>query len=699
MSGPGFVHLHLHSSFSLLEGALPIARLAELAKSDRQPALALTDTGNLFGALEFSEKMASAGIQPIIGCSLAVDFGDQVQTRNGQRASSLPRLVLLSANETGYRNLMQLVSRSFLGVDAAEPPHVKAEWLAERAEGLIALTGGPDGALDGVIAGGRLEVAQARLERLIGFYQGRLYVEMQRHGTDSERRVEAFLIDFAHAHRLPLVATNEPFFATREDYEAQDALLAIAEGRIVAESDRRQLTPEHRFKTRAEMMALFADLPEALASTVEIAQRCAWRPKTRNPILPRFTVGDREADEVEELTKRAVAGLKQRLATAGAAAGFTQEEYESRLAFELNVIGGMNYAGYFLIVADFIQWAKKHGIPVGPGRGSGAGSLVSYTLTITDLDPIRFGLLFERFLNPERISMPDFDIDFCQERRDEVIRYVQERYGREQVAQIITFGTLQARGVLRDVGRVLEMPYGQVDKLCKLVPFNPAAPVTLGKAIEGEAKLQEARKEDPRVGRLFDIALKLEGLYRHASTHAAGIVIGDRPLSEVTPLYRDPKSDMQVTQFNMKWVEAAGLVKFDFLGLKTLTVIETAKRLLAKRGIALDIESIPLDDKKTYDMLARGETAGVFQVEGQGMRRALVDMRADRFEDIIALVALYRPGPMANIPTYNLRKHGDEKPDYIHPNLEPILKETFGVVIYQEQVMQIAQVLAGYSLG
>jgi DNA polymerase-3 subunit alpha len=699
VSGPGFVHLHLHSSFSLLEGALPIARLAELAKADRQPALALTDTGNLFGALEFSEKMASAGIQPIIGCSLGVDFGDQVQTRNGQRPSSLPRLVLLSANETGYRNLMQLVSRSFLGVDAAEPPHVKAEWLAERADGLIALTGGPDGALDGVIAGGRLEVAQARLERLIGLYPGRLYVEMQRHGTDSERRVEAFLIDFAHAHRLPLVAANEPFFATREDYEAQDALLAIAEGRIVAESDRRQLTPEHRFKTRAEMMTLFADLPEALASTVEIAQRCAWRPKTRNPILPRFTVGDREADEVEELTKRAVAGLKQRLATAGAAAGFTPEEYESRLAFELNVIGGMNYAGYFLIVADFIQWAKKQGIPVGPGRGSGAGSLVSYALTITDLDPIRFGLLFERFLNPERISMPDFDIDFCQERRDEVIRYVQERYGREQVAQIITFGTLQARGVLRDVGRVLEMPYGQVDKLCKLVPFNPAAPVTLGKAIEGEAKLQEARKEDPRVGRLFDIALKLEGLYRHASTHAAGIVIGDRPLSEVTPLYRDPKSDMQVTQFNMKWVEAAGLVKFDFLGLKTLTVIETAKRLLAKRGITLDIENIPLDDKKTYDMLARGETAGVFQVEGQGMRRALVDMRADRFEDIIALVALYRPGPMANIPTYNLRKHGDEKPDYIHPKLEPILKETFGVVIYQEQVMQIAQLLAGYSLG
>jgi DNA polymerase-3 subunit alpha len=340
VSGPGFVHLHLHSSFSLLEGALPIARLAELAKSDRQPALALTDTGNLFGALEFSEKMASVGVQPIIGCSIAVDFGDQVQTRTGQRPTALPRLVLLASNEAGYRNLMQLVSRSFLGVDAAEPPHVKAEGIAERADGLIALTGGPDGVLDGAIAAGRLEVAQARLERLTAFYPGRLYIEMQRHGTDTERRVEAFLIDFAHAHGLPLVATTEPFFATREDYEAQDALLAIAEGRIVAESDRRQLTPEHRFKTRAEMMALFADLPEALTSTVEIAQRCAWRPKTRNPMLPRFTVGDREADEVEELKKRAVAGLNQRLATAGAAAGFTREVYEARLAGVLNVIGG-----------------------------------------------------------------------------------------------------------------------------------------------------------------------------------------------------------------------------------------------------------------------------------------------------------------------------------------------------------------------
>jgi DNA polymerase-3 subunit alpha len=530
-------------------------------------------------------------------------------------------------------------------------------------------------------------------------YDGRLYVELQRHGLDRGRLTEPVLIDFADAAGLPLVATNEPYFATADDYEAHDALICIAEGRLVAESDRRQLTPEHRFKSRKEMAELFADLPEALEATVEIAKRCAFRPKTRQPILPRFTVGDKAADEGAELKRRAEEGLGARIRSHGIAAGHTEDEYRQRLAFELEVIAGMRYAGYFLIVADFIVWAKQRGIPVGPGRGSGAGSLVAYALTITDLDPIRFGLLFERFLNPERVSMPDFDVDFCQDRRDEVIRYVQERYGRDQVAQIITFGTLQARAVLRDVGRVLEMPYGQVDKLTKLVPFNPAAPVSLARAIESEPRLQDAQKEDARVAQAFDIALRLEGLYRHASTHAAGIVIGDRPLSELVPLYRDPKSDMPATQFSMKWVEAAGLVKFDFLGLKTLTVIETAARLLAQRGVKLEIDKIPLDDKKTYAMLGRGETMGVFQVEGQGMRRAIVEMRPDRFEDIIALVALYRPGPMANIPTYNARKHGLERPDYIHPKLEPVLRETFGVVIYQEQVMQIAQILAGYSLG
>src|SRR6186997_3101749 len=702
MVGLDFVHLHVHSSYSLLEGALTIARLAELAKADRQPALALTDTDNMFGALEFSEKMSGYGIQPIIGCALAVDFGDTDHgPRNPNAQPERARVVLLATRPEGYRSLMRLNSRAFLETPANEPPRLKAEWLAGETAGIIALTGGPGGPLDGALAAGQSHLAISRLDLLLDLFGDRLYVELQRHGTPSERRAEPGLIDLAYAKSVPVVATNEPYFAAAQDYEAHDALICIAEGRLLAETERRQLTPEHRFKSRAEMVERFVDLPEAVASTVEIARRCAFRPRTHQPILPRFSVGDngRALDEASELRKRAETGLESRLASAGVAPGHTVDEYRERLDFELGVIAGMKYPGYFLIVSDFIQWAKKQGIPVGPGRGSGAGSLVSYALTITDLDPIRFGLLFERFLNPERVSMPDFDIDFCQDRRDEVIRYVQERYGRDQVAQIITFGTLQARGVLRDVGRVLQMPYGQVDKLTKLVPQNPAAPVTLAQAIESEPKLQAFRDEDPVVARAFDIAQRLEGLTRHASTHAAGIVIGDRPLSELVPLYRDPKSDMPVTQFNMKWVEPAGLVKFDFLGLKTLTVLDVAVKLLRQRDIQVDLATLPLDDAPSYQMLAKGDVVGVFQVESQGMRRALVDMRPDRFEDIIALVALYRPGPMANIPTYCARKHGDEEPEYLHPVLEPILKETFGVIIYQEQVMQIAQVMSGYSLG
>ncbi|MFZ0421572.1 MAG: DNA polymerase III subunit alpha [Xanthobacteraceae bacterium] len=695
---PGFVHLHVHSSYSLLEGALMIGRLAELAKKDRQPALALTDTDNMFGALEFSEKLAGYGIQPIIGCALGIDFGDQ-EIRTGAVDHVFPRIVLLAAAEAGYRSLMRLSSRAYLETAPQERPHLKLAWLDSETDGLIALTGGPNGPLDLAFAGGQNALALTRCETLQRLYGDRLYVELQRHGTPAERVTEPALIEIAYARGLPLVATNEPFFATREDYEAHDALLCIAEGKLIADTDRRQLTAEHRFKTRAEMAALFADLPEALAATVEIAERCAFRPRSQAPILPRFTAGDGEADEAGVLREEAMRGLERRLKRYGVAQGHTAEEYQERLDFELGVIGRMKYSGYFLIVADFIQWAKAQGIPVGPGRGSGAGSLVAYSLTITDLDPIRFGLLFERFLNPERVSMPDFDVDFCQERRDEVIRYVQEKYGRDRVAQIITFGTLQARGVLRDVGRVLQMPYGQVDKLCKLVPQNPANPVTLSRAIEDEPRLQAERDRDPVTRRAFDIAQRLEGLHRHASTHAAGIVIGERSLSELVPLYRDPKSNMPVTQFNMKWVEPAGLVKFDFLGLKTLTVLELAVKLVKRRGIDIDLSHLPLDDTKTYEMLARGETVGVFQVESQGMRRALIDMRPDRFEDLIVLVALYRPGPMANIPTYCARKLGHERTDYLHPKLQPILQATYGIITYQEQVQQIARDLAGYSLG
>ncbi|PSC03172.1 DNA polymerase III subunit alpha [Alsobacter soli] len=700
----GFVHLHVHSSFSLLEGALRIDELKKLALKDAMPALALTDSNNLFGALEFSEKISGAGIQPITGIELSVEFGDEKPSRNGLPPAR-PSLVLLAMTATGYANLMLLSSRAYMGPAPGEPPHVQIDELLRLSEGLICLTGGPDGPIDKALAAGQTDMATARLGALAGAFGDRVYVEIQRHGLDGESAVEGDLIALAYDKRLPIVGTNEPYFPKPDDYEAHDALLAIAEGRLVSDPDRRRLSPDHAFKTRAEMVAIFKDLPEAAANTVEIAMRCSYRPRTGKPILPRFTTGDHEdpalvvAEEAAELRRQAHEGLARRIANHGISPDLTEEDYYKRLDFELSVIERMKYPGYFLIVADFIKWAKSQDIPVGPGRGSGAGSLVAYATTITDLDPLRFGLLFERFLNPERVSMPDFDVDFCQDRREEVIRYVQGRYGHDRVAQIITFGSLLARGVMRDVGRVMSMSYGQVDKLTKLVPQNPANPVTLAQAIEGEPKLQQAAEEDPVVGRMLTVAQKLEGLYRHASTHAAGIVIGDRPLEQIVPLYRDPKSDMPVTQFNMKWVEPAGLVKFDFLGLKTLTTLKTAVNLIKQRGVVIDLSAIPIDDRTTYEMLGRGETVAVFQVESAGMRKALVEMRADRFEDIIALVALYRPGPMANIPVYCARKHGEEEPDFLHPKLEPVLKETQGVIIYQEQVMQIAQILSGYSLG
>ena len=697
----GFVHLHVHSAFSLREGALPIEVLAKFAAADGMPALAITDTNNLFGALEFSEKLAKSGVQPIIGAQLTVDFGDGPPSASRvaeSRAARAP-LVLIAKDETGYKALMRLASRVWLDPKDGEDPHIPFSALAENA-GLIALTGGPMGPIDRALALGLPELASSRLARLAPLFGDRLYVEVQRHDSESERRVEPALLDLAYARGLPLVATNEPYFAAAADFEAQDALLCVAEGALQSASDRRRLTPEHRFKTRAEMRALFADLEEALDNSVEIALRCAYRPHTRKPILPHYMAPDGQAvDEEEELRRQAAEGLERLLSRYGCAPGFTNEDYRQRLEFELSVIVRMKFAGYFLIVADFIKWAKAQGIPVGPGRGSGAGSLVAYSLTITDLDPMRFGLLFERFLNPERVSMPDFDIDFCQDRRDEVIAYVRQRYGSDRVAQIITFGSFLARGVMRNVGRVLEMPLGQVDKLAKLVPQNPAQPVTLKQAVASEPRLEEAAAADPKVARMLAIAARLEGLYSNASTHAAGVVIADRPLVELVPLYRDPKSDMPATQFNMKWVEPAGLVKFDFLGLKTLTTIAKVVALLEYRGITVNPSAIPLDDKKTFEMLGRGETVGVFQVESAGMKKALVDMRADRFEDLIALVALYRPGPMANIPVYCARKLGEEPVEYAHPLLEPILKETFGVITYQEQVQQIAKDLAGYSLG
>ncbi len=700
-----FVHLHTHSAYSLLEGALPLATLVELALSDKQPALAVTDRNNLFGALEFSEKAAAAGIQPILGCKLAVDFEDGFGQPPRSGISDFPYLVLIATSETGFANLTKLVSMAHLDAGERDAPHVTFSKIRELSIDLICLTGSGEGPLNPLLVDGNNKDAESRLLTLKKVFGDSVYIELQRHGSE-DRRIERALIELAYKNDVPLVATNQPLFPTRSDFEAHDALICIAEGAVINMDNRRRMTEEHYFKSQSEMKLLFRDLPEALENTVEIARRCSFRPQTRDPILPMFAVEEENLTpqealnaELEELRRQAHLGLASRFETHKPADGFKKEDYTKRLEFELNVIGEMQYPGYFLIVADFIVWAKARGIPVGPGRGSGAGSLVAWALTITDIDPMQFSLLFERFLNPERISMPDFDIDFCQERREEVIHYVQDKYGRDQVAQIITFGTLQARAVLRDVGRVLQMPYGQVDRLCKMVPNNPANPVTLTQAIDGEPQLQQARREEEIVDQLFNISVRLEGLYRHASTHAAGIVIGDRKLEELVPLYRDPRSEMPVTQYNMKWVEQAGLVKFDFLGLKTLTVLEQATKLIAQSGTKLDLSKIPLDDQKTYEMLTRGETVGVFQLEGQGMRKALVGMRPDRFEDIIALVALYRPGPMDNIPTYNARKHGEEQPDYYHEKIESVLQETYGVIIYQEQVMQIAQILSGYSLG
>jgi DNA polymerase-3 subunit alpha len=704
-----FIHLRVHSAYSLSTGAIKTKELVKLCQRHRMPAVAVTDTGNLFGALEFATAAAEAGVQPIIGCELPIRRAgtEDAAARLGRigPAAAPDTLVLLVQDRSGYANLSKLVSKAFLESDAGEAAQVDLAALEGMSDGLIALTGGPSGAAGRLLSEGQGEAAEAMLRRLKALFPGRVYVELMRHGLAAEDRIETALVDLAYKHDLPLVAANDAYFADAEFYPAHDVLLAIAEGTVMSDPNRRRLTPEHHFKSAAEMRILFADLPEACDNTLVIARRCAFMPEAQKPILPAFPCQSGRS-EAEELRAMAAEGLEQRLEAqvfklemSAAERDTAAKPYRDRLGYELDVIVKMGFSGYFLIVADFIQWAKRQGIPVGPGRGSGAGSVVAWSLTVTDLDPLRFGLLFERFLNPERISMPDFDIDFCQDRRDEVIRYVQEKYGADRVAQIITFGKLQARAVLRDVGRVLEMPYGQVDRICKLVPNNPANPVPLAKAIEGEPQLQQMRDGDEAVKRLMEIALKLEGLYRNASTHAAGVVIGDRPLDELVPLYRDPRSSMPATQFNLKYVGLAGLVKFDFLGLKTLTVLERAVELLKSRGVELDLAHLPLDDAKTYEMLGHGDTVGVFQLEGQGMRDMLRKLKPDRFEDIIAVVALYRPGPMENIPRYISVKHGEEQPNYPHPALEPLLRETHGIMIYQEQVMQIAQSLAGYSLG
>jgi DNA polymerase-3 subunit alpha len=691
--GQGFVHLRVRSAYSLLEGAIKADQIGKLAAGIGMPAAAIADRANLFGALEYSSYAKDAGVQPIIGCAIPITGIGGGPTERWARA---PTIVLLAQNEQGYLNLSELSSIAYL--DSAELPEPIVPWakVIEYSEGLILLSGGTDGPVDALFAAGKTAEASAALAEMQRVFGDRFYVELQRHGLPKQAAAEPGLVNWAYEHDAPLVATNDVYFVKESFYDAHDALLCISDGSFVGQDERRRVTPEHWFKPAADMRKLFSDLPEACDNTLDIARRCAFMVHKRDPILPSFPTGDGR-NEAEELRHQAREGLKARFV--GLTLSAPEEEYWKRLEFELNIIEKMGFPGYFLIVSDFIKWGKNQGIPVGPGRGSGAGSLVAWVLTITDLDPLRFGLLFERFLNPERVSMPDFDVDFCQERREEVIVYVQEKYGRDRVAQIITFGSLQARAVLRDVGRVMQLPLGLVDRLCKMVPNNPAAPVTLAQAIDLEPRLKQAKKEDANVSACLDVALQLEGLFRNASTHAAGVVIGDRPLTQLTPLYKDPRSDLPATQFNMKWVESAGLVKFDFLGLKTLTVLDRAVKHLKKRGFEVDLGKLVFDDTKTYELLASGQTVGVFQLESQGMRDTLRKMRCGSIEEITALISLYRPGPMDNIDTFVDCKFGRKPVDTLHPSLETVLKETYGVIVYQEQVMQIAQILAGYSLG
>ncbi len=699
MSHADFVPLRVLSSFTMLEGAIDPKVIAATAAARHFPAAALCDRNGLYAAMAFSDACFSKGVQPIIGALVSVARPTSVD-----HSGAIDWLALFAQDDEGYANLCRIVSDAHLSPEGGALPHVTLASLEGRSEGLICLTAGSEGALARLLAEGQDSAADRYADLLGPLFPDRLYVEISRRDDPVEEAAEERLIDLAYARDWPLVATNPAAFADQSFHAAHDALLCIDQSVYIESADRRRSSAHAWLKPADAMAALFADLPEAIANTLVVARRCAVAAPTRKPILPSIA-GDRDAEAVQ-LRADARRGLAARLARYEEAPGDDEEailarypDYVARLDFECDVIVNMGFPGYFLIVADFIKWAKSNDIPVGPGRGSGAGSVVAWALTITDLDPLKLGLLFERFLNPERVSMPDFDIDFCETRRGEVIRYVQARYGREMVAQIITFGTMKARAALKDTGRVLQMGYNQVDRLAKLVPNHPTDPWTLDRALNGVSELAALYKQEAGVKQLFDLARLLEGLPRNSSTHAAGVVIGDRPLTELVPLYRDPDSDIPVTQFDMKYVEGAGLVKFDFLGLKTLSVLREARRLLAERGVEIDFDALSWDDPAVYSLLQRGDTVGVFQLESEGMRRTLAAVKPTNFGDIIALVSLYRPGPMDNIPSFGARKNGRETIDYPHALLEPILGETYGIFVYQEQVMQAAQVLAGYSLG
>ncbi|MDR2766341.1 MAG: DNA polymerase III subunit alpha [Holosporaceae bacterium] len=687
-----FVHLRLHSAYSLAEGAIKIDRLVELCEKNRMPAVAVTDTNNLFGAIEISSKCAARGIQPIVACQLNV--------KHPKKIDRSVCLLLYAKNENGYQNLIQLASASHLASTSPLYPEISLDLLAKHSQDLLLVTGGVSGSLGALLLENDMSGAEEYLRFLLCHFGDRLYVELSRHNNEHENRIEEAAISLAYDLGIPLVATNNVCYPTPEDFDSHDALICIAQGRTLYDSDRQISSPEFYFKSSEEMNLLFADIPEALANTWHIAQRCSFMLRKQKPVLPQFPC-DHGRSQDDELLVMATDGLLQKLEKFKNKGSYEaiHHKYMERLEYELTMIKNMGFSGYFLIVSDYVRWAKTQRIPVGPGRGSGAGSIVAWSVQITDIDPIRFNLFFERFLNPDRVTMPDFDVDFCQERRDEVILYAQRKYGQERVAQIITFGKLQARAVVRDIGRVLCMSYGFVDKISKMIPFHPTNPLTLQESIDAEQPLQELINSDPQVQNLMRIALKLEGLYRHAGVHAAGVVIANRNLLDIVPLYMDSRSLMPVTQFSMKYIEDASLIKFDFLGLKTLTVIQKILDLVEKRGQKLVIQDIPLNDVKTFNLLKSVNCVGVFQIESGGMRDVLKRLQPDRVEDLIALVALFRPGPMDDIPKYIACKHGIEPITYLHEKLKPILEETYGVMVYQEQVMQIAQEIGGYSLG
>ena len=689
-----FTHFKVHTQYSICEGAVKIESLKDFCKENKLVSVGICDTENLCGALEFSENISKVGTQPIIGTQINFKYEDTTGL-----------LPLIALNENGYKKIIELSSKSYLENDVLSKPHLDIKELLDNISDVILLSGTNHGLFGKLFEKGRFDEIQKIYKDLLKNFKDNFYLEIQRHGDQNEISFEKFNLEQSFRLKIPIIASNEVYYLTKDMHEAHDALTCIGEKTYLNDKNRIKYSNQHYFKSSEEMCALFSDLPEALENNFNLPYRCSFRPQFSKPVLPNIsTEKDGSADEI--LKKDSLNGLKEKFLKV-----FKIEEknlindekflfYKDRLDHELRIIIEMKYPSYFLIVSDYIKWAKKNDIPVGPGRGSGAGSLVAWCLSITDVDPIKFNLIFERFLNPDRISMPDFDIDFCEEKRDLVFEYLTTKY-KDSVAHIITFGKLKARMVIRDVGRVLGLPYGFVDSISKMIPFDPSRPQSLIECINSEPRLQKLVNEDPRVKKLTDLSLKLEGLNRNVATHAAGVVIADRKLTEIVPLYKDASADLLLpsTQFDMYSAENAGLIKFDFLGLKTLTVINRTQKLIKKKDKNFNIEDINFEDQKVFELLSSGNTVGLFQVESAGMREALMQMKPNHIEDIIALVALYRPGPMSNIPVYNDCKHGRQTPDYLHPLLEDILKPTYGVIIYQEQVMQIAQKLSGFTAG